>query len=367
MVLRHIAGRPLRSLLTATGIAAAVALQISGAFWRDTLDELVDLQYRHAQRGDVTVEFFSPRAPAVVDALRRLPGVLDAQAWRSEPARLIAGGRAVDVLVTGLSDEAQLMRVVGRDRHAVRPSADAVTVNALAARELGVGPGDTVTLAFRQWHRRQIELRVESVVHTSFGRVVLMDLATLRRVAGDGEGVGQAIVSLDPSSTDAFFAALQRAPAVAAVGDRAAALESFERTTARNLGFFTGVLTLFAVAMAAGITYNAVRIALAERAWELASLRVMGMTRAEVSALLLAEVGILVLAAVPAGCLLGWGLAHFLVSKMASDSVDFPVVILPATYAWAVLAVLAAAAASALAVRRRIDRLDLVAVLKVRP
>lgn len=367
MVLRHLAGRPLRSLLTATGIAAAVALQISGAFWHDTLDELVDLQYRHTQRGDVTLEFFSPRPPAVVDALRRLPGVLDAQAWRSEPARLIAGGRPVDVLVIGQPADGQLNRLIGPDRRAVQPSPDAVIVNALAARELGIGPGDTVSLVFRQWHRRQVEVRVEAVVRTPFGRVVMMDQATLRRLAGDGEGLSLAIVSLDPQQADAFFAALRRSPVVAAVGDRAAALDSFERTTARNLGFFTGVLTLFAVAMAAGITYNAVRIALAERAWELASLRVMGMTRAEVSALLLAEVGVLVLAAVPAGCVLGWALAHFLISRMASDSIDFPVVILPATYAWAVIAVLAAAAGSALAVRRRIDRLDLVAVLKVRP
>ena len=119
--------------------------------------------------------------------------------------------------------------------------------------------------------------------------------------------------------------------------------------------------------MAAGIAYNAWRIALAERAWDLASLRVLGMTRAEVSGLLLAEVGALVLLALPVGCVAGWGLATILMGLMASENIDFPVVIEPSTYAWAAGGVLVAAAASALAVRRRIDRLDLVAVLKVRP
>jgi putative ABC transport system permease protein len=132
------------------------------------------------------------------------------------------------------------------------------------------------------------------------------------------------------------------------------------------MGIFSGILTLFAVAMAVGIIYNAARIALSERAWELASLRVLGMTRAEVSVLLLAELGAELLLALPLGCLAGWGLASVMMQLMSSDAIDFPVIIEPATYASAALIVLAAGIASALLVRRKIDRLDLVAVLKVR-
>ncbi len=367
MVVRHLAGRPLRSLLTAGGLAAAVALLISGMVWRDTIDHLIDLQYRLAQRGDVTLEFAQPRPREVVEALLRLPGVLDAEAWRTEPARVVAGPRQVDAMVTGLPTGARLMRTVDAQRHAVDPPPDGVVINALLARELELVPGDLLLIAFRQGARRSVAVTVRGVVRTFFGRLVLMDADTLDRLAGGGQGVGQAIVAIDPRASEALHAAIREAPAIAAVSDKAASLASFEETTARNLGYFTTVLTGFAVAMAAGIAYNALRIALAERAWELASLRVLGMTRAEVSRLLLAEVGVLVLAALPLGCAAGWGLAWLLMGLMASESIDFPVVIAPATYAWAAGGVLSAAMASALAVRRRIDRLDLVAVLKVRP
>lgn len=132
------------------------------------------------------------------------------------------------------------------------------------------------------------------------------------------------------------------------------------------MGVFSSILTLFAVAMAVGIVYNAARISLSERAWELASLRVLGMTRAEVSVLLLGQLAAELLLALPLGAAAGWGLATVLMRLMSSDNIDFPVVIAPSTYASAGLIVLAAGLVSALLVRRKIDQLDLVAVLKVR-
>jgi putative ABC transport system permease protein len=126
------------------------------------------------------------------------------------------------------------------------------------------------------------------------------------------------------------------------------------------------VLTLVASVIAVGVVYNNARIALAERGWELASLRVLGFTRAEVSALLLGELAIVIAVALPLGMLLGWGLVHAVSALLQSDQFRFPVVILPRTYAFAALCVVVAGVASALVVRRRIDRLDMVAVLKTR-
>jgi putative ABC transport system permease protein len=164
----------------------------------------------------------------------------------------------------------------------------------------------------------------------------------------------------------AFWAAVKAAPLINAVFDKAGSMANFNKTTSRNMGVFSSILTLFAVAMAVGIIYNAARISLSERAWELASLRVLGMTRAEVSVLLLAELGAELLLALPIGGLLGWALATLMMQLMSSDSIDFSVVIEPSTYASAALIVLGAGIASALLVRRQIDRLDLVSVLKVR-
>jgi putative ABC transport system permease protein len=114
------------------------------------------------------------------------------------------------------------------------------------------------------------------------------------------------------------------------------------------------------------VVYNSARIALQERAWELASLRIIGLTQREVSAVIFSELAIELVIAVPAGLLIGWYLIELIASARASASFQIPAVIDPSSYAIASILVIGAAVVSFTMVRRRIDRLDLVAVLKTR-
>lgn len=366
MVIRNLERRPLRAALTVTGIALAVALQISGAFWLDAIAHIVDVQFRQVQQGDVLVDFHQPVPTTVVRDLRRLPGVIDAEAYRMEPVRVRLRGRAEDTLLSGFAPDARLMRVVDERRGAVAMPAQGVVLSALLARALDARVGDRIEVEFRLWNRTRAEVEVVDVVHTMFGKQLYMGLEAMNRLARDGDGVADAALQVDPRRMGEFWAAVKGAPSINAVFDKAGTMVAFDETTSRNMGVFSGILTVFAIAMAVGIIYNAARIALSERAWELASLRVLGMTRGEVSVLLLAELGAELLLALPVGAALGWALATLLMRLMSSDNIDFPVVIEPSTYAVAALTVLAAGVASALLVRRHVDRLDLVAVLKVR-
>jgi putative ABC transport system permease protein len=276
------------------------------------------------------------------------------------------GGRSEDTALMGFRASAQLMRVVDEQRGAVDMPAHGVVLSAMLARELGARVGDRIALEFRLWNQVHTEVEVVDIVQTMFGKLLYMNLDAMNRLARDGNGVADAALQVDPQAMAAFWEAVKAAPVINSVFDKAGSLANFNRTTSRNMGIFSGILTLFAVAMAVGIIYNAARISLSERAWELASLRVLGMTRAEVSVLLLAELGAELLLALPIGLLAGWGLASLMMQLMSSDSIDFPVIIEPSTYASAALIVLGAGITSALLVRRKIDRLDLVAVLKVR-
>jgi putative ABC transport system permease protein len=366
MVIRNFERRPLRAAFTVTGIALAVALQISGAFWLDAIAHIVDVQFRQVQQGDVLVNFHRPVPLGVVQDLRRLPGVMGAEPYRTEPVRVRFGGRSEDTALMGFRASAQLMRVVDEQRGAVDMPAHGVVLSAMLARELGARVGDRIALEFRLWNQVHTEVEVVDIVQTMFGKLLYMNLDAMNRLARDGNGVADAALQVDPQAMAAFWEAVKAAPVINSVFDKAGSLANFNRTTSRNMGIFSGILTLFAVAMAVGIIYNAARISLSERAWELASLRVLGMTRAEVSVLLLAELGAELLLALPIGLLAGWGLASLMMQLMSSDSIDFPVIIEPSTYASAALIVLGAGITSALLVRRKIDRLDLVAVLKVR-
>jgi putative ABC transport system permease protein len=366
MVIRNFERRPLRAALTVTGIALAVALQISGAFWMDAIAHIVDVQFRQVQQGDVLVAFQRPVPLSVVQDLNRLPGVLNAEPCRSEPVRVPLHGHSEDTALSGYQSDAKLMRVVDEQRGAVPMPAHGVVLSALLARSLSARVGDHVALEFRLWSQVHTEVEVVDIVHTMFGKLLYMNLDAMNALARDGDGVANAVLQVDPQAMSAFWAAVKTAPVINAVFDKAGAMANFNKTTSRNMGVFSSILTLFAVAMAVGIIYNAARISLSERAWELASLRVLGMTRAEVSVLLLAELGAELLLALPVGALLGYALATLMMQLMSSDAIDFSVVINPSTYASAAFIVLAAGIASALLVRRQIDRLDLVSVLKVR-
>jgi putative ABC transport system permease protein len=366
MVIRQFERRPLRAVFTIGGMAMAVALQISGAFWLDTINHMIDTQFRRVQQGDVMLSFHRPVPPGVVHELQRLPGVIDAEVYRMEPVRAHHQGHQTDTVVMGLQPAPRLLRLVDAQHGPAAPPAEGVILSALLARELQASPGSQVQLTFRLWSQREVEVEVVDVVNTLFGQQLYMSLDTLNRLAGDGDGAANAALQTDPLAQEAFWRAIRDAPAINSVFDKSSTLDNFQQTTARIMGIFSGVLTLFAVAMAVGIMYNTARIALSERAWELASLRVLGMTRREVSVLLLSELALMVLVALPLGTAMGWGLAHLLMALMASDAFDFPVIIAPSTYASAVLIMLVAAITSALLVRRQVDQLDLVAVLKVR-
>lgn len=366
MVLRSLERRPVRAAFATAGIAAAVALQITGLFWGDAIDFVIDRQFRQVLQGDVVLDFHQPVDLHAADDLRGLPGVVQAEVYRAEPVRVHAGKRSADTVLNGRDPQTRLMRVVHSDRGAIAPSRDGVILSALLARELGVATGERIEIEFRLWHRRRVSVPVVDVAHTLMGRELYMDLGRMNRLAGDGSGANAAVVRLDPAARSAFYRAVKDTPRIAGVLDKAGMLRSFERTTATNVAVFTGVMTVFAVAMAVGIIYNAARIALSERSWELASLRVLGMTRREVSVLLLAELGIELVLALPLGAAFGWLLARALLAAMGSQDVDFPLVIEPSTYGIAALTVLAAGIVSALVVRRQIDRLDLVAALKAR-
>ena len=193
-----------------------------------------------------------------------------------------------------------------------------------------------------------------------------MDVAALNRLAGEGDLVSTIGTRLDSDAAEGLFARLKEFPRIAIAASKRAMLENFRETTARNVLFFTTILTGFAAVIAIGVVYNNARIALQERTWELASLRVLGFTRGEVSTFLLGELAIEIAAALPLGAALGYILSWSIVRLSHSDLIAIPIVIRPRTYAFAALAIVVAGLASAFVVRRRIDRLDMVGALKTR-
>lgn len=366
MLFRSLERRPVRAAISALAIALSCALLVVGQFGLDAIDETVRVQFRAARRDDVRVGFYEARGPQVRHDLARLPGVMYAEPFRVVAARVRLGHRSKRTAVFGLPRRAELHRVVdaGMREHAVPP--EGALVSAGLARILGADAGSVITLEVLQGARRVRDVPVAAVVEEPIGLYVYMDEHALAAVLGEGLRYSDAYLRVDPARLDELYARLKRLPTVAGVTLREATLRSFLDTIAENFVISTTILIGFACALAAGVIYNGARIALSEQAVALATLRILGFTRREVSAILLGEQAILTAIAIPLGLAIGYGICAWLVSLIATEIYRVPLAITTRTYVYAAGTVAAAAAASGIAVAWRVRRLDLVAVLKVR-
>ncbi len=366
MILRNIERRPLRSALTTGGIAASVAIVIMGNFFRDAIEVIVDANFNLAMRGDIAVWTTDPVDASAARLLARIPGVLQVEPGRSVAVRFVHGARSESGAVQGYASPPQLRRIIDVDLKQASPGPHGLLMTDRLADKLGLRVGDTVTVEVREGRRPVRQIALERTVRDMMGLNAYMDRQALNRLMGDGDVASLFSLAVERGAARQVLQATQAMPRVAGAFSKATMLRNMQEVSARNILIMSTILTVFAGVIAVGVVYNNARIALAERSWELASLRVLGFTRAEVSLLLLGELALGMAVALPAGMLLGWALTHTLVELMRSDQFLFPVVIRPRTYAWAALCVVGAGAASALVVRRRIDRLNMVASLKTR-
>ncbi|MBI3043808.1 MAG: ABC transporter permease [Betaproteobacteria bacterium] len=367
MILRNLERKPVRAVLTVAGIAGSVAILLSGTFWVDAVEYFIDVQFNQVQRANVFVGFAEPVALAARRELERLPGVLQAEASRAIPVRLVAGHRHYRTALTGIAGDATLQRILDRDLRESKPAPGGVLLTTRLAARLGVAPGDTLVAEMLEGKRVKAELRVADTVRELAGMNAYLPLEALNRLAREGPVISAAGLRVERGEEPGLLERLKEIPAAAVVIVTRTLLETFRATSAKNILFFTAILTAFAATIAVGVVYNNARIQLAERAWELASLRVLGFTRGEVSVLLLGELAAEIAAAIPLGFVAGYWLCWFMISLMQhSEVMEFPLVILPDTYLYAGAVVAAAGVVSALIVRNRIDNLDLVAVLKTR-
>ena len=366
MILRNLGRRPWRSALSVVGVAAAVAIVMLGNFARDSIAVIVDTAFSVSMRADLNVRLAEPGDDAVRHALARLPGVIAVESGRDVAVRFVAGHRTVRGSIQGLEADASLRRVVDIDARPVPLPEDGLLMTDRLAAKLGLRVGDTVQVEVIEGRQRTVSVPVAATVREMMGLNVYIERRALNRLLGESDVASGYALALERGAEPATLAAIRSLPRLVGTFSKSTLERNMNEVSARNIRIMSTIMTVFAVVIAVGVVYNHARIALAERTWELASLRVLGFTRGEVSTLLLGEQALLIALSLPLGMLLGEALVRGIVSLLASDPFAFPVSLQPRTYAWAALCVVGAGAASALVVRRRVDRLDLVGALKTR-
>lgn len=366
MVLRELERRPLRLLLSSLGVAAAIGILVVGRMGEDAMNHLLDVQFQRAWREDLSVAFRDPVPERAVRALAELPGVHRSEGVRAVAASARVGPRARDVLVLGYEDGAQLRRVVDRRGGEVPLPPNGTLASAQLAKVLGVGVGDTVLVKVMEGERRTYPVRIAGLVADIAGLQLYARRSVLERLLDETPSANSAVLAIDPGRTAEVEQRLNDMPEVASISSRVSAIRRFREQSGTSMVIISAVLTAFAATIAIGVVYNNARVALSLRSRELASLRVLGFTRAEISGILLSELALQVLISLPFGLLLSRWFTEWVVSISHPERFRLPADVSPHRLAFAVLVTVIAAAISALLVRRSLDHLDLIAVLKTR-
>ena len=366
IIVRGMLGRPWHTALTVLGIALAVPMVVLGLFWRDALAYMIDVQFGLIERGNAFVTFPDPRSAHIVRDLAHEPGVIAAEGQRIIPVRLRAGHRSYLTSVIGLPMRSALRLPRDASLRPIEAPPNGIALSRRLADRLQVDVSATVSVEVLEGRRRKQDATVTSLVDEIVGMTAYMQIDVLDHLSGEGDAVSAAALYVEPSAMTSVGRRFKELPVVASLSMKSLTVNAFLEKIANLVLVSAGILTAFAVIIAAGVVYNAARIALQERAWELASLRVLGFTRDEVSRLLFAELAIELALGIPIGFVFSRQLIDLLARVHSGETFQVPPIIGAPTYGMAAMAVLAAAIASGLLVRRQIDRLDLVSALKTR-
>ena len=366
MILRSLIRWPVRAALSVLGMALAVSILISSNFFPDALDTIIDHAFRQSNRQHAVLFFNDLMPESALQEARGLPGVLQAEGQQYLTAVFRNDHHEKRVVVEARRPGNDLSRVVDAKGRTIDAPPGGVMLSRRLAAQLHVGVGDTVEAEFRGTRHGTFDLPVTALITQYFGLGAYIDQATADAMFQQAPQVSVVNVTLDPSEDAAFQRRLKELPRLAGSAMMIENREGFQETISQNILITTTIYTVLGVLITVGVAYNGARIQLSERARELASLRILGFTRAEVGFILVGEIMLLALLAQPVGWAIGWGIAHLLAESFTSDLYAIPLVLVPATFTKASLVVLAAALISVLIVRRQLDRMNLVSVMKTR-
>ncbi len=366
MIFRHLSHYPLRTASGLLGVALATAILVGSLWSFGSIDYMIGFTFHRSDRQDATITFNSEKGSAAFQAARQLPGILQAEPYRAIAVKLSFGHASRRLSLLGKPKDSELSRVLDIDERTVTMPDDGIVLTRALADILGVRSGENVRVEFLEGRRETREVRVSAIVESYIGLSAFMEISALNRLAGEGALISGVNVTIDANLRDRLFATLKETPAASFITLQKVALQKFRETLAQNIFLMLSVYVGLAAIIAFGVIYNFARISLSEQGRELASLRVLGFTRGEVSNLLLGELAVIFVIAQPAGWIIGYGFAVAMVEGFTTELYRVPFIVERSVYAYASLVVAAAALVSALIVRRRVDRLDMIAVLKTR-
>ena len=364
IAVRNLERKPSQAFFTVAGLALATGILIVPNCFRDGVQHVLGFQWDVVQRQEMSIGLIEPDSLKASYALRQLPGAIDVEPFRNAAVRIHFGHRHRQLGIQGVPANSRHNRVIDSHSRQISLPSEGLIVSTKLAEVLGARLGDRLEVEVLEGNRPVRTVPLAGLSEDFAGIAAYMDMHALNRLLGEGDVISGASFSVDGAQRSAFLNALKTVPRVGWVVIKESLRANFKKTTAASINLLQTLYLILATIVAFGVVYNNARISLAERARELATLRVIGFSRREVGAVLITELVILALIAVPLGLLIGTGFASFILKAVNTETVRLPLVLTASNYAFATLTVTIASALSALVVLRLLNHLNLVGALK---
>lgn len=364
IILRQLERRPLRALFSVLGMALAMSILIFSFFMEDSMDYLMEVQYSMIQREDVNLAFVEPRPYRALEEIKVIPGVLKVEPLRVVAVNLVNGHLNKKTSITGLVANADLRRVIDSKLEPVVMPTTGLILSEKLAGILGLKVGDFVEVEVLEEKRQRLNILVSGVTQEFIGLGAYMRLATLNSVLDQSPRINGVSIMVDQNHSAVLYQKLKKIPAIIGLNITSILRKIFEDIMAENMLKMMSTNIIFASFISFGVIYNTARIALSERGRELASLRVLGLTRREVAYLLFGELGLITLVSIPVGIWIGNLMVLGLASSMDSELYRIPTYLSRETYGTASLVVITSACLSFYLVWRQVMQIDLVSAQK---
>ncbi len=366
MVLRRLHRQPGRMLGAAIGIATGMALSVGMIGLQSGFARTVDLAFTVLDRSDAQVTFTHAMSEKAIYELARLPGIESVEPVRNVSVLLRHGLETHRGAITGLGESARLARALDAEQRPLTLPEDGIVLSTTLAQVLGAAPGDVITAEIREGRRPMLDIPVAAVADSLLGAPAYMRLDALNLALKEPGRASGAYLRLAPGAETQVFETVRDMPALAGIALKEDMRLAIQEVMDNGMGAMRFVMLTIAGIVTFGIVYNAARIAYAERARDLASLRVIGFTRGEAAFVLLGELGLIVMMALPLGAVAGYGMSALIASAFSTEIYTIPLIFDAHSVASATLAVLASAVFSGWIVKRDLDRIELVSALKTR-
>ncbi|MBL9166277.1 MAG: ABC transporter permease [Verrucomicrobiales bacterium] len=364
IAVRNIERRPVQAFFTVAGLALATGILIVPNCFRDGVQEILGFQWDVVQRQDLELGLIEPTSIRVWSNLRQLPGAVAVEPFRTAAVRIRANNKFRQLGLRGFVKDSLHSRVIDANKRRIDLPDDGLVMSAKLAEVLSVRVGDEVMVESLEGKRRHVRVRLVGLAEDFAGITATMEMKALNRLMGEGDVVNGASVTIDAAQRSRFLRALKDIPRVSWVAMKESLRRNFSQTTAASINLIQTIYLTFATVVAFGVVYNNARISLAERSRELATLRVIGFSQREVGSVLITELLLLALIAVPLGLLIGTGFATAILGAINTETVRLPLILRLSNYTFAIVVVSIASALSALLVLRQLNHLNLVGALR---